>query len=130
MSSLQINTRVRRLFQYLDDFDKGKIQVPPFQRDFVWSNDKKLDLMDSLKKGFPIGSVLFWQPDSENSFNILDDEIQSIGSYVLPNDIHDFYFILDGIQRLSTLFGCFTDPKKILIRNDSEWKRSLILSII
>lgn len=41
MNNLQINTRVRRLFQYLLDFEEGKIQVPPFQRDFVWKNDKK-----------------------------------------------------------------------------------------
>ena len=62
MSNLQINTRVRRLFNYLNDFEDGKIQIPPFQRDFVWTNDKKLELLDSLKNGYPIGSVLFWQP--------------------------------------------------------------------
>lgn len=125
MNNLQINTRVRRLFQYLDDFERGKIQVPPFQRDFVWNNEKKLDLMDSLKNGFPIGSVLFWQPDSQNSFDIMDEELQSIGSYRLPQMSSDYYFILDGYQRLSTLFGCFIDPSSTnLNRQEREWKRN------
>lgn len=126
MSNLQINTRVRRLFQYLEDFEKGRIQVPPFQRDFVWANEKKLDLLDSLKNGFPIGSVLFWKPDPEISFDIVDDELQSIGTYHLPTKTErDFYFILDGYQRLSTLFGCFIDPNKtILKRNEPEWKKN------
>lgn len=123
MSILQINTRVRRLFQYLDDFEKGRIQVPPFQRDFVWENQKKLDLLDSLKKGFPIGSVLFWQAEGENLF--LEGDVQKIGSYRLPPDGNDFYFILDGYQRLSTLFGCFMDPNKTyLMRDENDWKKN------
>jgi len=124
MSNLQINTRVRRLFQYLEDFERGKIQVPPFQRDFVWNNQKKLDLMDSLKNGFPIGSVLFWQPESVNSFDMVDEELQSVGTYQLRSKNNDFYFILDGYQRLSTLFGCFIDPHTTnLHRIESDWKK-------
>lgn len=123
MSNLQINTRVRRLFQYLDDFEKGRIQVPPFQRDFVWDNQKKLDLLDSLKKGFPIGSVLFWQADEENLF--LEEDVQKIGSYSLPRNGNDFYFILDGYQRLSTLFGCFIDHNRTsLSRDEIDWKKN------
>lgn len=125
MSSLQINTRVRRLFAYLEDFERGKIQVPPFQRDFVWNNERKLDLLDSLKNGFPIGSVLFWQADSENSFDILDSELQTVGTYKLPANGYEYFFILDGYQRLSTLFGCFIDPTKTsLIRDEIEWKKN------
>jgi uncharacterized protein with ParB-like and HNH nuclease domain len=124
MSNLQINTRVRRLFQYLEDFERGKIQVPPFQRDFVWANDKKLDLMDSLKNGFPIGSVLFWQPEVD-TLDIVDEEIQSIGSYHLSVRTYDSFFILDGYQRLSTLFGCFIDPSSTMLhRNERQWKRN------
>ncbi|WP_342084820.1 DUF262 domain-containing protein [Dyadobacter sp. OTU695] len=123
MSILQINTRVRRLFQYLDDFEKGRIQIPPFQRDFVWDNQKKLDLLDSLKRGFPIGSVLFWQSQGEDLF--LNDDIQKIGSYLIRRDGNEFYYILDGYQRLSTLFGCFMDPSKTYLdRDEDNWKKN------
>ena len=123
MSNLQINTRVRRLYNYLNDFEDGKIQIPPFQRDFVWTNEKKLELLDSLKNGYPIGSVLFWQPSQNIKNDLIVEELQVIGGYYLDNKNSDFYYILDGYQRLSTLFGCFIDSKKTrLKKNEKEWK--------
>ncbi len=125
MSNLQINTRVRRLFQYLLDFEEGKIQVPPFQRDFVWKNDKKIELLDSLKNGYPIGSVLFWQPNHDTKSNLIDEELQTIGGYYLENNQSELYYILDGYQRLSTLFGCFVDSRKThLKKNEKDWKNN------
>lgn len=124
MSDLQINTRVRRLFNYLDDFEKGIIQIPPFQRDFVWSNDKKIELLDSLKNGYPIGTALFWQPNDAVKEDLIDEEIQTVGSYYLNNKNSNYYYILDGYQRLSTLFGCFIDINQTkLKRNEEEWKK-------
>jgi hypothetical protein len=123
MSKLEISTKVRRLSNYLNEFEAGLIQIPPFQRDFVWSNDKKKDLLDSLKNGFPIGSVLFWKPDSSVKNDLIDEDIQMIGGYYLENTNSEFQYILDGFQRLSTLFGCFIDSKKThLKRNEKIWK--------
>jgi len=123
MNNFRINTRVRRLFQYLEDFELGRIKVPPFQRDFEWNNRQKLDLLDSLKSGFPIGSVLFWQAKDENLF--IESRDQKVGAYFLPNFKNDSFYILDGYQRLSTLFGCFIDPNKTALRRDDvEWKKS------
>ena len=51
MSNLQINTRVRRLFYYLEDFEKGLIRIPLFLLVSVWNDKKKLELFDSIKKG-------------------------------------------------------------------------------
>jgi uncharacterized protein with ParB-like and HNH nuclease domain len=61
-----IQTRVRRLIRYIEDMEKGLIQIPAFQRDFVWSNNDRKDLFDSLKKGYPIGSIIFWKPLEKN----------------------------------------------------------------
>lgn len=123
MSKLEISTKVRRLSNYLNEFEAGLIQIPPFQRDFVWSNEKKKDLLDSLKNGFPIGSVLFWKPDSSVKNDLIDEEIQMIGGYYLENTNSEFQYILDGFQRLSTLFGCFIDSKNThLKRNEKIWK--------
>lgn len=123
MSNLQINTRVRRLFNYLNDFEEGKIQIPHFLRKFVWTNEKKLQLLDSLKNGYPIGSLTFWQPNDAIE-DIKDKQTQIMGGYALIKNANaNFYYILDGYQRLSVLFGCFIDPSKTnLKRNDKEWK--------
>ena len=61
-STLKIYTRVRRLIHYIEDLENGLLQIPAFQRDFIWTTKHKLDLFDSLKCGYPIGSILFWQP--------------------------------------------------------------------
>jgi uncharacterized protein with ParB-like and HNH nuclease domain len=122
MSNLQINTRVRRLFYYLEDFEKGLIRIPLFQRDSVWNDKKKLELFDSIKKGYPIGSVLFWRPEIVEDILSSDYEIKSIGSYIMNERANDFFYILDGYQRLSTLFGCLINPEKTkLERDDEEW---------
>jgi uncharacterized protein with ParB-like and HNH nuclease domain len=124
-NSLQINTRVRRLFHYLQDFEKGNIQIPPFQRDFIWSSQQKLELLDSIKKGYPIGSILFWQPNSKLLNDLFYEELQTIGGYKVPNSNRDFSYILDGYQRLSTLFGCLVNPDKTeLSKNEADWKKN------
>ncbi|HSA53843.1 MAG TPA: DUF262 domain-containing protein, partial [Yinghuangia sp.] len=40
---------------------RGEIALPELQRPFVWSAAQVRDLFDSLLKGFPIGSLLFWE---------------------------------------------------------------------
>jgi hypothetical protein len=111
-SSLKIDTRVRSLKYYLDEFEKGAFQVPSFQRDFLWEIEAIKQLFDSIKNRYPIGSIQFWQPIQEGE-SWLEKDVK-IGPYKIlkasnePKPI----FILDGLQRLSTLFGCLTNPNK------------------
>ena len=124
MSKLEISTKVRRLSNYLNEFEAGLIQIPPFQRDFVWDDKKKIDLLDSLKNGFPIGSVLLWKPETSVKNDLIDDEIQIIGGYFLESSNSEFQYILDGYQRLSTLFGCFVNSKNTSLKqNEIERKK-------
>ena len=39
----------------------GNIRIPSFQRGFVWDSDRVAHLMDSIFKGFPFGTLLFWR---------------------------------------------------------------------
>lgn len=123
MSNLQINTRVRRLFNLIHDFEKGIIRVPAFQRDFEWDNAKKKDLFESIKEGYPVGSIFFWRPDFSKLEDFKNFESDKIGSYLLPERAMDYFYILDGYQRLSTLFGCLVNPTQTnLKRDDKDWK--------
>lgn len=49
---------IRQLLQRIID---GEIRIPAFQRDFIWEPDRVQFLMDSIFKGYPIGTVLFWR---------------------------------------------------------------------
>jgi Protein of unknown function DUF262 len=44
----------------LNDIENGEIKIPQFQRDFVWSVQKSAALIDSVVKGYPIGTFIFW----------------------------------------------------------------------
>lgn len=122
MSNLQINTRVRRLAYYLDDFEKGNFRIPIFQRRYRWTEaEKRRDLFDSIIKGFPIGTILLWKPNEDLDFNP-ENEDRKIGSYLLEDPNENASYILDGFQRLSTIVGCLLNPYTTkLIRDDEEW---------
>lgn len=40
---------------------KGNIRIPLFQRGFVWDADRVAHLMNSIYKGYPFGTLLFWR---------------------------------------------------------------------
>lgn len=119
---LNIETNVRRLIQYIDDISQGNIQIPAFQRDFVWTQKDKLELFDSLKRGYPIGSILLWKPGEQYGY------IEKFGPFRIPAPTESRTYILDGFQRLSTLFGCLVNPHKAqLAYDEQEWRREYAL---
>ena len=77
----------------------GDILLPKFQRSFVWDPPQIIALLDSVGRGYPIGSVLLWQSRqelrSENRIAGLDIE--------LPRPDYPVNYLLDGQQRLSTI---------------------------
>ena len=118
-AKLKIASRVRRLTDYISDIENGLIQVPAFQRDFIWTVSTMLELFNSLKMGYPIGTILLWRPDRTYGANL------AIGPYVIPapENNESFFYVLDGFQRISTLFGCMINPNKTnLIKDDKLLK--------
>ena len=79
----------------------GDILLPKFQRDFVWDKGQVLNLLDSVYRNYPIGSVLLWQSRQElhSENRIADLEI------ALPKPDYPVNYLLDGQQRLSTVCG-------------------------
>ncbi len=45
----------------MNDVQKGLIKIPQFQRDFVWTKEKSARLLDSILKGYPIGTFILWK---------------------------------------------------------------------
>ncbi len=94
--------------QILDNIVKGTIRVPAFQRGFVWDADAVAYFMDSLYKGYPVGSLLFWRTKSQLKVE------KKLGPFVLPEKDPDYPidYVLDGQQRITSVFGVFqTDLK-------------------
>jgi uncharacterized protein with ParB-like and HNH nuclease domain len=91
----------------LSDIEKGQIQIPQFQRDFVWDMKKSASLIDSIVKGYPIGTLILWR--TRERFRM----VRRIGGVELPEpDEGDFVdFVLDGQQRLTSLFASLKGVK-------------------
>lgn len=91
----------------------GDVLLPKFQREFVWERSQILILLDSIARGYPIGSILLWQSKqelrSENAIADLDIE--------LPRPGYPVNYLLDGQQRLSTICGAlYWKPGKVTDR--------------
>ncbi len=83
------------------DIEKGQIKIPQFQREFVWDIKKSSKLLDSIIKGYPIGTFIFWKTKERLR------SVRNLGNAKLPDPIDgDFTdFVLDGQQRLTSLFA-------------------------
>lgn len=80
-----------------------KIQIPPFQRSFVWQPSDIRYLLDSIYRGYPVGSFIFWKtsrklPRTRNIGNLsLDSKDISQGT--------EISYVLDGQQRITSLYA-------------------------
>src|SRR5215207_520160 len=92
---------IRQLLQRITD---GEIRIPAFQREFVWEPDRVQYLMDSIFKGYPIGTVLFWRTKEKLSYD------RDLGPFTLPEPKKEYPidYVLDGQQRLTSIFSTFT----------------------
>ena len=84
-----------------NDIEKGLIKIPQFQRDFVWSINQSAQLIDSILKGYPIGTFIFWKTKEELR------SIRNIGNLkLLDIPKGDFVkYILDGQQRITSIYA-------------------------
>lgn len=96
-----------------DDIERGQLKIPQFQRHFVWNLKKSRDLMDSIIKGYPIGTFIFWKTKERLRY------VREIGNIPLkePQKGDFVNFVLDGQQRLTTIFACL---KGIKIKRDNK----------
>lgn len=96
---------LRRL---LDDVRSGYLRVPRFQRPFIWSDSQRLELLNSIKRSMPIGSLLVWRT---LSFELkCFDRLGPYAAPVRPTNAGVSSYLLDGHQRLTTLFCLLNAP--------------------
>lgn len=80
----------------LENIDSGEIGLPDIQRPFVWNTTRVRDLFDSMYRGYPIGTLLFWENGSPG-------EHRTIGTGTkrrVPR-----LLVVDGQQRLTALYA-------------------------
>lgn len=87
--------------------EDGTIKVPQFQREFVWEIKKSAELIDSILKGYPVGTFIFWCTKEKLR------SLKEIGGFTLPKTKtnNSVSYILDGQQRITSIFSCLMGKK-------------------
>lgn len=102
--------QVQSLQQVIEDIRRGGLLIPRFQRLFQWTDEQRLTLLQSVREGLPIGSILVWRTTEHKL-----DTFQEIAGAKVPTPSTEgppWQYLLDGHQRLTTLFGALT-PRRL-----------------
>lgn len=97
----------------IDKIHNREFLLPAIQRKFIWSSSQVELLFDSIMRGYPINSFMFWEIRDKNMkseyrfyeflkeyrefYNENNEEINTTG-------VHDFMAVIDGQQRLTSLY--------------------------
>jgi len=105
--------------QLVVNIEKGYIQKPEMQREYVWKATRVRDLLDSLYRGYPSGTILLWETDSEaptSEFAVATEKNSTTRPLLL----------LDGQQRLTSL-SCVIRGEPIFAREGRKLRQIDIL---
>src|SRR5690606_35914553 len=78
---------------------EGRLRMPGFQRAFRWEAKDRRALLDSIYRGYPVGTLLLWKnPPSATEAG------RPLGGVGIAQPQGDRYLVVDGQQRLTTLW--------------------------
>ena len=120
-SSLDTN-----LSQLLDEVNSGKTQLPEFQRDWTWDDNRIRGIIASLSQGYPMGAIMrlqYGNPDIKFKYRT----IKGVGQRDLIPD----FLVLDGQQRLTSIYQATYSQNPVATKTDKgkEIERYYYLSM-
>lgn len=113
--------QVQYLSRLIEEVRDGNLLIPKFQREFIWKSEQRLELLRSVKEGIPIGSLLVWRTSQVEL-----KTFTTLGGFNMPPPPQPTpgaprQYLLDGHQRLSTLFGALNSiPREAKIAPPKE----------
>ena len=101
------------LSELLRGVANGKIQLPDFQRDWTWDDDRITGILASLSQGYPMGAIMCLEYGNENiRFKYRPIEGVQIAG-VVPETL-----ILDGQQRLTSMYSAACSKYPVKTKNE------------
>ena len=104
-----------KLEDLIKKIECGEIQLPDFQREWIWSDEQIKSLLESVIRGFPINSIMLLECNSNDikfSFRPIEGAEKT--------SVKPQYLILDGQQRLTSLYCSLFCDKPVKISNDKK----------
>lgn len=116
-----ITVTVREL---LHKVQGGEVRIPRFQRPLRWLSDDVVQLLDSIWRGYPVGSLLFWKRKAPA------EQVTVGGATLSAPEVSDAWWVVDGQQRTTALAASMLDldhagDRRWLVRFDPEAREFL-----
>lgn len=93
MSNVNFRYDTLSVGRFIEEYELGKIIIPKYQRSIKWKEDRRKNLISSIKKGNPMGAVLLYKTSTEMK-------------------------VIDGLQRLSTIVHYMNNPLLYLTKEE------------
>lgn len=108
MTLSEITPVSRKIDRLISRIEEGDIKIPAFQRGFVWDQNQVLELLDSIYRDYPIGSILLWTSNERLK------STRNIGGFLIPEREPEYpvNYVLDGQQRLATIYAIFCKDRQ------------------
>ena len=112
MANSDMNYTQRPMEKWLEGYHSDSLALPKFQRSYVWDNTKIKDLLQALLLGRPIGTLLLIPDDSQR---FASRPMRGVHEKGKRSD--NVELVLDGQQRLASLWGAFRgDPEVFVVK--------------
>jgi len=100
----------------LEKVHQGKVVLPEFQRDFVWTQASVIKLMTSIFNGYPIGSLLLMENNDAYQYRLIEGVP---GNLIVDSKDQDL--VLDGQQRLTSCYRAFYGHSDIAAKSAGRY---------
>src|ERR1019366_1279160 len=100
MAGSTFQTNPFDLNKLLDDCHRGVIQLPDFQRSWVWDEDRIKSLIASVSRAFPVGALMSLETGGPVNFKPRPVE----GATAEAKQVPPQFLLLDGQQRMTSLY--------------------------
>jgi hypothetical protein len=116
------------LLDVLREAKEGKIQLPDFQRGWVWDDDHIASLIASISLSYPIGAVMLLQTGGDG----VQFQPRPLQGVKLSGNVKPEYLILDGQQRMTSLYLAISSdqPVPTTTNKGKEIERYYYLDIV
>lgn len=105
------------LFEILKNVHSGKIQLPDFQRGWIWDDNRIKGILASVAKSFPIGAVMLLETGNEN----VRFKTKPVEGVKLANSVKPDLLILDGQQRITSLYQTIITNEIVTTKNERNY---------
>lgn len=112
-----MQTNDRSISELMISINKGAIQLPDFQRGWVWEDGRIKALIASITNNYPVGAAMFLEYGNDNirfKYRVIEG--------VTATDVIPTELILDGQQRLTSIYSSLYSRNAVHTRTDKGKK--------